>query len=786
MVVQYYTGSYPWWDDSSLSKPSKTLFTNTFENQTSSWTTVNNPVVLSLTYNSAVIQFNGNQYPANNNTYYRISLVGNSNYYYFFTDTIEFDNLTSTPTVTVTLRLDKWGTCVSNLTNDFDSWTTQVLATNIEVNLYQFWTSIYSNLSSYTFMKKIFPEHQNIQLIKYSNNQFPYVEQTQNENNEGINMNGNYYYFYKITYLVSAFNATPNATTTTELHGNYKDYYTTQQTVTNTNLEITTKLPESLFLNPLPYIAWCPIVSYEESQFINTDYNPAYTLIKWTLNTLLSFSTDKDIGLIQLPFCLSNKNLISTYEGYITDNYWLTTGTANYEFWSGGYWQLLHPDTYTNAGMPNPSNLNVNDIFPAYFINANGVVLSQDFGGMSMSQNDATNIDANIFSLLLKDGWNSFISTEPWSFSGGLYQLSPFLIMYPYLWNFYSFNWAYMGQEVSFSIKYVNNIFNLWPIINVNGISNPDNFYCVFSANYPNLTLNYYSEDNVIGNNKTPIGQINLSTALLPNTTNPEATFETNERKIINNAATLKNLDLATASLSYLGGLGLNSLLNPLSLFTNAASLGLDMDKINLNYSNSFGSAKQYELSHSNTLQTAGDNLGNPDNVLTWYQLVPALNDIQTLIGHIDKYGYPYNQWTRFKNLFANYYHNYVKLSQNADLLIYQNAPLLLKDWQSYLINQLISGVVIWNNLMPDGSISFVDSWQLYNDCINNKENFWNMSNWDTNYHANFKLNHNVSNLTVIENIPTKPKNENIVNMTSIVEPVKPKVEFKNKAWQKL
>ncbi|MBO7693606.1 MAG: hypothetical protein J6T10_13380 [Methanobrevibacter sp.] len=174
-----------------------------------------------------------------------------------------------------------------------------------------------------------------------------------------------------------------------------------------------------------------------------------------------------------------------------------------------------------------------------------------------------------------------------------------------------------MGQQVSYTSKYVNSVENLFPF-NGNGVSNPHPLIIKFNANYPNLSLNVYAQDNIIDSSNTPIGQINLSTAMLPNTTNPSATFETNERKIINNSATLKNLDLATAGLSFAGGLGLNSLLNPLSLFTGAVNMGLDMDKINLNYSNSFGSAKMFELGHQNTLQTAGDNLGNPANELTY------------------------------------------------------------------------------------------------------------------------------------------------------------------------
>ena len=185
------------------------------------------------------------------------------------------------------------------------------------------------------------------------------------------------------------------------------------------------------------------------------------------------------------------------------------------------------------------------------------------------------------------------------------------------LFNYFSYNISYMGQQVSYTSQYVNNYLNLFPFSG-NTVMNPNPLNIKFSANYPNLSLNVYATDNVISSSNTPIGQINLSTALLPNTTNPQATFETNEKKIINNAATLKNLDYTRSVLSYLGGLGITSLMNPLSLFTGAASLGTDIESINLNYSNSFGTAKRFELGHSNQLQTAGDNLGSPDNLLTY------------------------------------------------------------------------------------------------------------------------------------------------------------------------
>ena len=41
----------------------------------------------------------------------------------------------------------------------------------------------------------------------------------------------------------------------------------------------------------------------------------------------------------------------------------------------------------------------------------------------------------------------------------------------------------------------------------------------------------------------------------------------------------------------------------------------------------------------------------------------------------------------------------------------------------------------------------FVDSWQLYNDCMNNKENFGNIANWDSLYHVNFKSDYKTTTL---------------------------------------
>ena len=788
MIVQYYTGTYPWWDDNSLSKPSKTLFTNLFENQTSSWTTINNPVVLSLTYNSAVLQFSADQYPNNSNVYYRITLT-NNNYYYFFTDTIEFDNLTSTPTVTVNLRLDKWGACVSNLSSDFSSWSTQVLATNKEVNIYDYWSKCYNNLSSFTWLTKIPNQFQNIKLIKYNYNQWIY-----NDNGNSKEMMGNAYW-YKIGYTVTTYNDIPSdKKSVVKLVGGMHDYYTETLNYpsSDNNIQITGATNTAYENNPSPFVYFSPVVTYSNSQQVGTISDTTYyTLEYWSLPLILNISTDKDIGLIALPFCLTNKNLEVQPEQNLSGNQLLNSNTQfknNGD--SGGYWTV---DAYGynvggNSGILDGWN------FKALLIDFNGVMIN-DFYLADVSN---WSKDNNFLSLIYSNGFENAISSEPWDFTSLSYCITPIMIMYPMLFNFYSYNISYMGQQVSYTSKYVNNVQNLIPI-NANNWTNPLPLNIKFSANYPNLTLNVYATDTVIGSSNTPIGQINLSTALLPNTTNPEATFETNEKKIINNSATLKNLDISKAVLGYIGGLGLNSLLNPFSLVTSAVVSGLDIDSINLNYSNSFGKAKQFELAHQNQLQTAGDNLGSPDNKLTYWMEVLALSDVQNIVGYLDKYGYPYEQWDRFSNLFGNYYHNYIKLEQNADLLIYENAPLLIKDWQSYLINQLINGVVIWENLFSgESSPTFMDTWQLYNDCMKGKYNFGDLQNWDTHYHANFKYNHITSMLSKLELTSVKEEvKPQIMNMTNIVEPkikpvkqveppVKPKVEFKSKQWKKL
>ena len=694
-----------------------------------------------MDYESAVLQVNG-QEPNNNNTYWRIQI--NSCWYYFFTDTITFDNLTTNPVQTITLRLDKWGSCVANMNSDFKTWSTQVLATNKEVNVYDFWNTAYSNMSSYTFLKKVYPNLSDIQLVKYTNNQYIFNEQNTNINNE--NLNG--YYYYKINYLVTAYNNTEsNSTTYNKLEGNYRDYYTQQVTTpTTSSLHIKTVLPDWVFGNEmLPFISFSPVVSNDESQEIFTVGGVTnYWITKWNFPLLLSLSTDKDVALIQLPFCLTNKGLSSCMEGLVTGNYWLGNGgSANYQYSTGWYW-LVSTTTGNNT-----------NAFLTYFISANGVTISNNYCW------DSNNLNQwNFSSLINKYGFNQMLINEDWDFNVGSYNLEPFFIMYPMLYNYYSYNISYMGQTVTYNISYVNNVLNLTPF-NLNGETNPQPLSAVFSANYPNLSLNIYAQDNILSSSNTPIGQFNLSTAMLPNTTNPTATWQTNEAKIINNAGTLKNLDMSKAMLGYFGGLGLTSLMNPLSLFTGAAMVGLDMESINVNYSNSFGKAKRYELGHMNQLQTAGDNLGSPDNKLTYYELVPALNDIQNIIGQVDKYGYLYNQWDRFNNLFGNYYHNYIKLSQNADIVINTNCILLIKSWQNYMIQQLINGVIIWENYFPNETHPvFVDSWQLYNDCINNKENFGNIANWDSLYHVNFKSDYKTATLMKMDFTVKEPTKE--------------------------
>ena len=767
MTVMYWTGGFPWWDDNSLSKPSKTMFMNNWGKMSNlsgdgGWVKTPNVVIIDMDYNSATLQLGNWVYPQNNNTYFAINLnndtSNNQGWWYFFIDTISFDNLASSSTATIRLRLDKWGTCVANLNSDFSTWTTQVLATNKELNLYDFWNKAYNNLSSFTWLTKTYPNLSDIKLIKYF-----YKQWTYQDDGNSKEMMGNAWW-YKIGLVVSTYNDIPtDKKSAVKLEGGIHDYYTqTLNCPTSDNkkkIQITGSLESSNENNPTPFVYFSPVVPYENSQTkYFTDFTKYYTLEYWSLPLLLNISTDKDIGLIALPFCLTNKNLLTALEPNLSGNQLLNTNT---EFKnngdSGGYW-TVDAYGYKSGAVLNPDGWN----FKALLIDFNGVEINNFY---LADVNNWTN-DNNFLSLIYKDGFENAIASDPWNFTSLAYCITPAMIMYPMLFNYYSYNISYMGQQVSYTSKYVNNVQNLIPV-NANGWTNPLPLNIKFSANYPNLTLNVYAPDNIIGSSNTPIGQINLSTALLPNTTNPEATFETNEKKIINNSATLKNLDTASLWTSYLGGLGINSILNPLSFFANAINVGLDTSKINLNFSNSFGSAKQYQLAHQNTLQTAGDNLGSPCNELTYWMEMPALNDLQNIIGQVDKYGYPYNQWDRFSNLFGNYYHNYIKLSQNADLLVNQNATLLMKDWQNYLIEQFINGVVIWENTMPDGSISFMDTWQFYNDCMYGRYTYGDLQHWDIHYHANFKFNHKANtliNFVPLEQQKTKPSDITPIN----------------------
>ena len=733
MTVMYWTGAYPWWDDNSLSKPSKTYFNTQWGKMTylsgdGGWVKESTAVITQMDYNSATLQIGNWTYPSNNNTYFAINLnedtSNNEGWWYFFIDSIDFDNLSTNPTATIRLRLDHWATCIANISSDFSTWQTQVLATNKEVNLYDYWSKCYNNLSSFTWLRNVYPQLSNIQLIKYSCNQYTYQE-------SGSNWDDGYFY-YKISFQVSAYNNSSSSSQQSEhLAGNLKDYYVVYNS--NNSNTVSSNLQSTYFTSTefLPFIAFAdvePMTSQQNANGVSAQYYGN----QWTIPFLLSFSTDKDIGLIQLPFNLYNKGLIQAKEYYITGNDFINPNGNYYTYEANGK-DYSFP-TYWDGGVY------LSDVWDV-LVGVNGCTIN-DFYLADVSN---WSNDNSFLSIFYKNGFSTSMDSEPWDFTSLGYCLTPAMIMYPMLFNYYSYNISYMGQQVSYTSKYVNSVENLFPF-NGNGVSNPHPLIIKFNANYPNLSLNVYAQDNIIDSSNTPIGQINLSTAMLPNTTNPSATFETNERKIINNSATLKNLDLATAGLSFAGGLGLNSLLNPLSLFTGAVNMGLDMDKINLNYSNSFGSAKMFELGHQNTLQTAGDNLGNPANELTYWQEVVSLNDLQNIVAMIDKYGYPYNQWDRFSNLFGNYYHNYIKLSQNADLLVNENAILLLKDWQNYLIQQFISGVVIWEHDF-NGVVNFMDTWQLYNDCMNGAYNYGDLKNWDTHYRANFKYTYQTSML---------------------------------------
>ena len=610
MIIQYFSGTLPFWDDNSLSKPSKSLFTTYFVNGT--WTNATDVEVINMDYNSAMLQTNYFA-PNNNNTYWRISVDG-STYFYFFTDTIAFENTTSTPVQTINLRLDKWGSCVANLNADFSSWTTQVLATNINLNLYEYWNKVYNNQSSYTWIKNVYPQFQNINLIKYQGSQL-ILNTTQS--------------YYKINYQVTAYNNTENPQKIEHISGNLKDYNVTYST-SNTS-QVNSNLPWSYFNSNeiLPFVTFSKVDTIPNVA-TNISGTNEYVCSTWTIPFLLSFSTDKDIGLIQLPFDLSNLNLTTINEYYVTGNEFINPTNSPYIYSING--NNYYFPAYSDDGQPTIAQ--ITDYFiPPDGVDVYGLFLSSTQtnycyygegynGGVGWGWNKAIASDNWIEGNLEKFGFD-FVLNNVIGIDWVDYTIGLSVLMCPMLFNFYTQNFSYMGQTVTVNNTYCNNVnslFQTWYSPSPNSTPTTQYpFQIKLSANYPNISLNVYLTDNILTSATTPIGQINLSTALLPNTTNPQATFETNEKKIINNAATLKNLDYTRSVLSYLGGLGITSLMNPLSLFTGAASLGMDIESINLNYSNSFGTAKRFELGHSNQLQTAGDNLGNPDNELVNY-----------------------------------------------------------------------------------------------------------------------------------------------------------------------
>lgn len=737
MIVQILS-TVPWWNNESLSKPSKGLFMSQFANN-SNWQNTNVEVI-NFDFENCTLQIN-NLTP-NTQSYWRISIDGN-NYYYYFTDTVIYDNLTTNPVQTITLKVDKWGCICALISNDFDTWQTQVLATNINLNLYEYWSKVYNNQSSYLWIKNIYPQFENIQLIKYTNSQLVYS--TSN-------------YYYKLSYQVTAYNNTDNPQKIEHISGNLKDYNVTYSTSNTT--QVNSLLPWN-YVNSstiTPFLAFSKIVPWNEA-FSNLG-NGISVGQTWTVPLLLSFSTDKDIGLIQLPFDLANFNLQTINEFYITGNQFIDPNQSN----SGYIYTINGTDyyfpSYDNNGQPALGG--VTD----YLINADGINVwnmfedsnysywgSGDHGGAGWGWNTQLATSSWIFGNLSKWGLG-FVINNLIGINWVSYCVANSLLVCPMLFNFYQNVIGYMGQTITHDNHYCNNVLSLtqtyYSSSPYNGSSCDYPFNLKFSANYPNLSLNWYLSDNIVSSTTTPIGQINLSTAFLPNTTNPQATFETNEKKIINNSATLKNLDLSSLGLSYLGGLGLNSIMNPLSFLTGAAQMGLDVDKINLNYSNSFGTAKRYELGHSNTLQTAGDNLGSPDNELVYYQMIPAINDIINIMAQVDKYGYIFNQWLNFNGLFGCYYHNYIKLTQNADLLVYQNANTLFKNWQEYLILQFTNGVIIWNNLMPDNTINFFNAKKWGRAIITPDSAYMSPGSYDSNYYMNFKANHSTDNLTAV------------------------------------
>lgn len=774
MKVQYFYGQYPWWDDNSLSKPSKTLFMSGWANS-NDWTTINNPVIINWDYQSALVQITQQEYPGSTNLYFRLSM-DDEHYFYYFEDNIIFDNLTTNGTCTLSLRIDTWGSICANIQQDFNNWTNQVLATNINLNLYEFYSKVATNQSSYMWFKNVYPKFQNIKLVKYGNTQLEYPSNTGYKWDDGN-------YYYVIHYMVSAYNNTNNANQVEHLSGNLHDINVSYSGGSSPGM-CTSNLPYNYITNSSfqPFVSFAPVTTWDQC-FSN--YSGTYTGAVWTLPFLLSFSTDKDIALIQLPFDLTNLGLETINEYNITGNEFISgniTTTANGQTYTANL--VTYTWNGTNYYWPSYYSGNNNSTGGAsytpptdYMVSVNGVSVwnltnattsagwgSGNAGLFGWGQGTMWAIDNWLFANVWANGLDNTLSWRMGTnWNSYSYSLGLSMLLCPMLINFYSWNVSYMGQTITYNNTYANAIYNTLQVYYK--IYNNDYLYSYgaplnlkFTANYPNLSLNLYCSDNIKQSSTTPIGQINLSTAMLPNTTSAVATFETNEKKIINNSATLKNLDVASAGLNFMSSLGLTSLLNPLSLFSGAINMGFDIEKINLNYSNSFGNAKQYELGHSNTLQTAGDNLGSPDNKLVSFVMVPAVNDVINIMGEVDKYGYLFNQWTSFNKLFGCYYHNYIKLTQNADLLVYTNAPLIIKAWQNYLIQQLINGVVIWQYANEDDSIEFFDT-KKWGDCLFNSNAYnnlmWINNNFNQNYHMNFKQGHETNNLVTIPQILT-------------------------------
>ena len=792
MTIQTFKGQTPWWNDNSLSKPSQTLFNQVYANATT-WTT-STAILTFLDLNRATIQLKGLMNPSQQDFYWRIEVQGQ--WLYFFTEGVSCDNEVDPPTTTVMLRLDKWGSCVGNMVKDFNEWDGQVKAVNKELNLYDYWSVGYYNESSYMWLKDVYPQFQKVQLTKYQGSQLLSPTQQQNTNNNGWQLGDVYYFFTKIIYLTTNFHTTNTDGTTTELHGNLKDLYTTT-TPTSSNLYTESQLPHFSLVNGgyLPYVAYSPIVPMNVS---GGNFNHFYvsgaptssgtgaslsqyeavTGNKWTLPLLLSYSMDKDIGLIQLPFDISSVAYQSMSEAIATSNA-LLTQVNKYNTLvmvsSDNDWPYIF--MWPTASTTSQPDMWSADSPSTYFINPNGVVIwnldqpansqagygSGWNGGWGYGWCQARANDSWIFGNLAKFGFQTVLDNIS-GIDNQAYLVGIPCLMCPMLFSFISESVCYMGQTITYDRTYCNDVMTLIqpyyasspndpPSTTVNG----NTHQLKFSGNYPNLTLNWYTSDNIKGSVSQPIGQINLSTALLPNTTNPQATFETNEKKIINNSATLKNLDISKMWVSWAGGIGLNDLLNPFNLVASAINNGLNTESLNLNYSNSFGNAKQYSLAKSNTLQTAGDNLGAPDNTLQSYFMVPPVSVVQDIMGQVDKYGYLFNQYTYWQALFSNYYHNYIKTSENTDFMVYTNAYNLIKDWQDYLIQQLTNGVIIWQNFFPNTTVpNFFNARQWAQDMMSGDANFYNPKDYDTNYFMNFKYQYQTN--TLINLAPAKKK----------------------------